>query len=344
MENSISKILVESVVKKTLKAMKENPDRGIRNLVDMALQFSDGRFQKDFFAAAQTMLQNENSAYYRLVRDVVTYADADRLCTFGMNLGYNGCTVGAQRIRENEKKLGCNIPWTVPIRINTDNFANKETKYQAAISASERLGIYSWLLFCGSQPQCVLPLVKVHPDSAFFLFCEPEGATSEFLDEAAETYNLMIVIRYDDDYDGELCSRLRDLGLLYSVWIPFGQKDSESIVSGDLFYSAQQLSPVFTVLLPEHDCPDDIRQLVYQTVRQARNEQRYHAVLWDLPGDNNAVDHIISDDICCVLFDADGTLCNWSGPIKNGDYNLFRDDLKNILVSAYPKKIPTYTI
>ena len=105
MENSISKILVESVVKKTLKAMKENPDRGIRNLVDMALQFSDGRFQKDFFAAAQTMLQNENSAYYRLVRDVVTYADADRLCTFGMNLGYNGCTVGAQRIRENEKKI-----------------------------------------------------------------------------------------------------------------------------------------------------------------------------------------------------------------------------------------------
>ena len=337
MESSISKILVGSIVKRTLKEMKENPDRGIRNLVDMALQFSDGRFQEDFFTTAQAMLQNENSAYYHLVREVVTHADTDRLYTFGMNLGYNGCTVGAQRIRENEEKLGCNIPWTVPIQVSTDNFADKEPKYQAAIRSGENLGIYSWMLFCGSQPKCVLPLVKTHPDSAFCLFCEPEGLTSEFLDEAGESYNLMLVIRYDEDA-GELYSRLRDLGLLYSAWFSYGQKDLQSIVNGDLFYSVQQFSPAFTVLLPEQGCPDAISRLVYQTVRQARKEQRYHTMLWDLKGDNSTVDHIISDDVCCVLFDTDGNLCNWSGPVKSGQNNLFQNDLKDIFVSAYPKK------
>ena len=48
MEESMSRLLVRAVVKRTLKEMKEDPDRGIRNLVDMARQFSDGRFQKDF--------------------------------------------------------------------------------------------------------------------------------------------------------------------------------------------------------------------------------------------------------------------------------------------------------
>ena len=77
-------------------------------------------YVQNFFTTAQIMLQNENSAYYQLVREVVSHADTDRLYTFGMNLGYNGCTVGAQRIRENEENLGCNIPWPGPIQVSTE--------------------------------------------------------------------------------------------------------------------------------------------------------------------------------------------------------------------------------
>ena len=153
MENSMSRFITGSVVKRTLKDIKDNPERSIRNLVDMALQFSGGRFQQDFFTTAQTMLQNENSAYYRLVRDIVSHADTDRLYTFGMNLGYNGCTAGAQRIRENEKKLECNIPWTVAIQMDSEHFEEKEKQYQITIQAGEKLGIYVWMLFCMKQPQ-----------------------------------------------------------------------------------------------------------------------------------------------------------------------------------------------
>ena len=338
MESSISKILVGSVVKKTLQDMKEDPNRGIRNLVDMALQFSDGRFQGDFFTTVQTMLQNENSAYYQLVREVVTHADTNRIYTFGMNLGYNGCTIGAQRIRENEKNLNCSIPWTVLIQIRKDDFEKKEPKYQAAVGSGEKLGIYSWMLFCESQPECVFPLVKAHPDSAFFLFCEPEGLTSEFLDEAIESNNLMLAIRFDEE-TGELCSKLRDLGLLYSVWAPYGQKDLESIANGDLFYSVQQLSPIFTALLPERNCPDVIQQLVCQTVQQARKEQSYHTMLWELSGDNRLVDTIISGDACSVYFDADGNINDRNGQIRCMHRNLFESSLKDIFVDACPKEV-----
>ena len=78
MENSMSRILIETTVRQTVKGIKENPKRSIRNLVDMALQLSAGRFQQRFFATAQKMLQND--------------------------LGYNGCTIGTRLILENEKK------------------------------------------------------------------------------------------------------------------------------------------------------------------------------------------------------------------------------------------------
>ena len=64
MENSMSRILIETTVRQTLKGLKEDPKRSIRNLVDMALHFSEGRFQSRFFQTARTMLEHEESAYY----------------------------------------------------------------------------------------------------------------------------------------------------------------------------------------------------------------------------------------------------------------------------------------
>lgn len=48
MENSMSRILIETIIKRTLRNIKDNPERGIRNLIDMALQFWKGGFRKIF--------------------------------------------------------------------------------------------------------------------------------------------------------------------------------------------------------------------------------------------------------------------------------------------------------
>jgi len=337
MEKSMSRILVETVVKKALKSIKDSPERGIRNLVDMALQFSEGRFQQNFFVTTQAMLQNENSAYYGLVRDVVTYTDADRLFTFGMNLGYNGCTEGARRIRENEEKLGCNIPWTVMLQIDTQQFEENRQEYNALIREGESLGIYTWMLFPTEHTQEVFSLVKGHPDSAFCIFCEAEDIASAFIEEAAECKNLMLVIRYSENV-GDICHALRERGLLYSVWYQYSQKDTEIIINGDLFSSTQQVSPTFTVLLPETSCPEEVRRLVYQETKRARSEQNFRTLTWELQSDNCLIDTIISGDACSVCFDKSGVLCDWSGKIGNGQYNLFQSSLAEMLRSACPKK------
>ena len=336
MEESMSRMLVETVVKKALKSIKDSPDRGIRNLVDMALQFSEGRFQQNFFITTQTMLQNENSAYYGLVRDIVTYTDTDCLFTFGMNLGYNGCTAGARRIRENEEKLGCNIPWTVMLQIDTQQFDENQQTYSKLIDEGENLGIYIWMVFPTDQPQKVFSLAEDYPGSAFCVFCEAKDITSAFIDEAVECKNLMLVIRYDENVD-DTCNALRERGLLYSVWYQYSQKDTEIIINGDLFSSTQQVSPTFTVLLPEASCPEEVRRLVYQEVKRARSEQSFRTIAWELQNDNSLVDSIISGDTCSVCFDKVGNLCDWSGTIEN--CNLFQSNLTEILTAAYHKKV-----
>lgn len=338
MENSMSKVLVSAVVKRALRDIKADPERGIRNLVDMALQFSEGRFQKSFFTVAQKMLQDESSAYYALISNVVSDVDTDRIYTFGMNLGYNGCTVGAQRIRDHEKKLGCKIPWTVIMQIDPQKFDENRECYHTVIQDGEKLGIYVWMLLAETQPQKALPLVEQHPDSAFCLFCEQKDLTPDFLEQAVECKNLMLVIRYDETA-AEVCAGLRSMGLLYSVWYPYKATDAEAITSGDLFYAAQQLSPMFTALLPEPECPDGVRRLVHQAVQRARNEQRYRTFPWELQGDNLIVDAIISDDTCTVCFDRDGALCTWNQQVSCEHNNLFQSSLVDILMSAGPREV-----
>ncbi len=337
MENSMSRIVIGTVVRGALKNIKDSPERGIRNLIDMALEFSQGRFQQVFFTAAQEMLQNENSAYYGLVRDVVSYTDMERLYTFGMNLGYNGCTIGAQRIRDNEAKLGCNIPWAVTVWLDAARFAENRRAYHALVKEGEELGIYVWMLFAKTDPQMALTLAREHPDSAFCIFCEAGNLTNAFLDEAAELYNVMLVIRYEESA-ADLFSTLREMGLLYSVWHLYGQKDIEAVINGDLFSASQQVSPAFTALVPEEKCSDEIRRLAHQAAMRSRSEQSYRTMVCELSGDNCVIDSIISGDACSVYFDAEGDLHTWDKELEGAGQNLFQNGLSEILTRACPKE------
>lgn len=139
MENSISRILIETTVRQTLKGLRENPRRSIRNLVDMALHFSQGRFQNRFFETSRTMLEHEDSAYYALVEDAANHIDIEHLVKLGMNLGYNSCTWGAQRIRTNEAQLGFNIPWTVFFHMERPQCSDHLSQYDSAIEEGEQL-------------------------------------------------------------------------------------------------------------------------------------------------------------------------------------------------------------
>ena len=338
MENNMSRILIETTVRQTLRGIQENPKRSIRNLVDMALHFSEGRFQSRFFQTARTMLEHEESAYYTLIEDAVNHIETEHLVKFGMNLGYNSCTRGAQCIRANEKRLGFNIPWTVLFQLDPIRSPDHLPQYDRAIQEGEQLGIYCWMLLSHSDPLALFPLMERHPDSAFFLFCRSEDLTAAVLDEMSSHRHLMPVVRWDDSV-GDACGLLRSARLPYSVYCPYSRADVPAILRGDLFFETQQLHPLFTVLAARPDCPADLREMVHQSAVQVRTGQSYQTVPWELSCDTRSLDEIISDDACCAFFDAQGRLFAPDHPDRALFGSLFKEGLASLLGQVYPKSV-----
>lgn len=336
MDITTTRIVIETVVKKTLREIKDSPERSTRNLVDMALHFSNGRFHRNFFEMAQTMLQNENSPYYGLIEDIVCNVDSERLLWFGMNLGYNGCTVGAKTIRGIEAKEHYNIPWAISLKLDPRYFSDHQPEYGTLISQGEQIGVYTWLLFPTRDAADFLPLVQEHPDSAFVLFCKPRDITLSFLDCVSECGNLMLAVHYEDDA-ADACGLLRTAKLLYSVYFDYTENDVEAITSGELFLSIQQLHPAFTILLAGSQCPDAARQAVYESVKQARNQQLYRTIAMEATCDSSFIDSVISTEACLAGFDSEGYLFTLQGSKKEDRFHFLQNALPGILKLAFPK-------
>ena len=141
MKKSMNEVMVRTIVKKAIRDFKTDPERTIRNLVDMALQFSDSAFQQQFYSAAQRLLSDEKNGYYDLVKDTITRVNEQTLLTFSMNLGYNGLYLGAKRIRET---ADYHIPWSISLTVGEDALCDR---HHILVDQGEELGIHTWHLF-----------------------------------------------------------------------------------------------------------------------------------------------------------------------------------------------------
>ena len=113
------RMLVEGVIDRSLRAIQDDPRRGLRKLVDMGADCATGRLQKRFLRMAQDMLENEDSPYYDMVVSAVEAVDHHKIKTFGINFGWNCLTVGAGQIRDYEKAHGHNVPWELTLHIGS---------------------------------------------------------------------------------------------------------------------------------------------------------------------------------------------------------------------------------
>ncbi len=337
MEKTMSGILIEAALKTTLHRLKDDPERGIRSLVDMGLRFSRTPFQQQFFKLSQTVLEDEKCPYYDLVQDIFSYADTDRLQRFGMNLGYHSCICGSKQIRDKERHLGCGIPWAVLLQIDPEK-GEQLTQLDDAVSEGEKLGIYTWLLFPSADPERALDLLRAHPGSAFFLCCAPEQIQPALIDSLADLPNGMPALRIQED-PGETYARLREAGIPYSVWHVYGEEDLPAIRSGDLFTCAEQEKPVFTILIPRADSRDVTRLQTRQTVDRARREALYRTIPMELEWDGTSIQQVIAGGTFLTCFDPAGHLLDRDGGVLYPGASLFTVGLTGMLRLASSGKV-----
>lgn len=336
MKKDMTGVLVESSIRRTLKSIQESPERATRNLIDLGLEFSNGRFQTRLFKQAQTMLQNQKSAYYDLVKNIVTNVDHDIIITFGVNLGYNSCTKGARLIRKIEGEKGFNIPWALNLLINEEKLEAEPNFYPTLLRQGMALGIYTYLLFVTGAPEKILPLTKKESDCAFVLFLQGHQISSSFLNGLKSVKNVMVSIYANADMP-DACQKLRDAKLLYAVHQRYTEEDKETILNGEWLQSVLPAHPAFAFLRADFSCTPQTQNEICQYVTTVRDEQRVPLILMDIKQDTLMIDQVISDGECLVGFDVDGSLRTHEGFRRDEQYNIFFHPLEDILQRASKK-------
>lgn len=323
-----SRIVIKTFIKTALKDSDESPERCTRNLVDMALNFANGRFQQSFFEIARTMLNNENSPYYPLIEDVLKHMDKEKLIDFGLNIGYNGCTTGAHMIRKLKRTEDINVPWLLTLLVDTSR-PDFIAKYNSVLEQGKELGIYTYFLHTKENPSEILPLIQNNPDCAIILLCDPSRITEELAEKAEALNNVLFAVEYGDQAEAA-CLVLRDHRLLYSLYHLYSEEDRDEILAGTYFRFAEEMHSLFAAVLAEPDCTEETRRSVYQTVENSRVSQLYRTVPMDLFYDTEKIGNIISSPASVVGFDADGTLyAPGRVPLKTS-CNFFQQPLKEI--------------
>ena len=328
-----SRIIIKTFVKTALKDADESPERCTRNLVDMALHFSKGRFQQEFFEMARAMLNNENSPYYPLIEDTLRHMDKEKLIEFGMNLGYNGCTQGAHIVRKIKRTENINVPWLLFLNIDS-SCEDLLSRYQNIFDQGKELGIYVYFLYTDKNPENLLPLIKSNPDCGMILLCDSASVTEDFAESASSLNNVLIGIAYDDNTD-TACLVLRDHRLLYSVYRMYTDEESEEILSGSYARFAEEMHCPFVAVIADPSCSTSVRENVYKAVVGARVAQKYRTIPLDLIYDTERVGNIISPPSSVIGFKSDGTIYNMDNSGQPMTHNIFEESLRDILKESF---------
>ena len=337
MNHSANQSIIEATVSSAIKRIENDPERSIRNLVDMGLMFCNGKFQHRFLAEAQRMLENENSSYYRIIPDLISNVDSKRITTFGINLGYQSCTKGARIIRKTEAEHNCNVPWCINLELRSETYHEKKGEYFSLIEQGQSLGIYTWFVNPHSNLLSALELAEHFSDCAFVLTCEPEDITELMLDEFSEIYNVFFIVNYAEGIENA-CALLRKRKFLFSVVYKYQEHDIENILNHSVLYDLCSLHSVFSLFCADVTCSLETQKQVHEQVKKMRYKQSFQTIPFDLVYDVRLIDEIISEDAVTISFDSNGVCHTDLNENIATICNLFHTSLIDIFKQIIPKE------
>lgn len=299
--DAMARTLISAAVDKGLNDIARDPKRSIRQLVDLGTFFAKGRFQRYFFDIFGEILHNDNSPYYDLVAGMVADVDRKLLKTFGMNLIYNGWTVGAKTVRKVEAETGCNVPWTLLLALE-DTSDKTLADVQAVIDASHAAGIFSYMFFFARDcdPTALSGILQHNRTCAFLLFLEPAAVSPELCALVLEAKNAFLLVNMRAPGFTEKAAMLREAHCLFGASYPYHAADTETIHSGTLAAQATAVKAPFLFFVAQPDCPMPVQKDICAYTMQTRQAPTDPILYIDLYSDLTYIGDVISSEPSCV--------------------------------------------
>ena len=313
----------------------DGPKRAIRNLVELGEKFSVGCRQRAFFTDVREMLRKDSSVYYLLWERMVRDTDHDCLQTFGINVGYNGCTAGVRTLRALERAYHCGIPSILGAVYNGGEMDGRQI--DSLVRQGEKLGIYTYVIdYCDGDVDVLAGVLAAHKDSGFIVLTGPCKLTPQNITMLTVRKNVMLAVSADSPEFPRICQTLRETHTLYCVYAVYNETRAADILSGDLVEHIGEYSGTFVFLLPEDCVSEKTAERVGAYAAASRREQRWPFILMDLREDLIEINKAIARSGCFVCFDTDGQLVTEKGrtdePLLNIRKLALLDIFKSILV------------
>ena len=270
----ITRALIDTTVARAMVEMDADPKRSVRKLCDLGRQFSRGRFQNQIFAIFQDLLRNDESPYYQAIDFLLRSNDPEALRQFGINIGYNSFTYGAQILRQKQKELSFAVPWVVKLRLDSRIPDTYDSSFFASVVRTGlTYGIYSYQLRSmdhHEDMESYLAVIQSHPECAFLWFLSDTPLTEKQQKLLLSCPNLMVSLPIDAPSTASMAKALRRQKTLFGMHKVYQEADAAAyLLSFDHLYSQMEQS-VFFFLVADDSCSKESIRAVSDVVQQYR--------------------------------------------------------------------------
>lgn len=337
--------MIEVAIEKAIRDIGENPRRGIRNLVDLGTRLTSGRFLQDFFRISRQILADNDSPYYELTQHVINNVDHKILKDFGIRLGYNSLTYGANQIRIHRNERSYYVPWMLVFDLRQAN-TNMLTpgEISAILQQGESLGIYCGMFFVNNNPAYLHELRKMltsHQESAFLVFAEPEIITVEIAEEMVNASNVALVLHLQTGAENQAAREAFKILLakqcLYGAYCEYNDQNITQVMSETYLQQIKAAHCTFVFLIGEALEDASHRECFSQFMQTTKNANQYPFFIYDFYADSAHIARTIWVENCFLAICGDGGIAiNNMNTLQDG-LNIRTNSLISILEATMPQ-------
>ena len=214
------------------------------------------------------------SGSYQAIDFLLRSNDPEALRQFGINIGYNSFTYGAQILRQKQKELSFAVPWVVKLRLDSRIPDTYDSSFFASVVRTGlTYGIYSYQLRSmdhHEDMESYLAVIQSHPECAFLWFLSDTPLTEKQQKLLLSCPNLMVSLPIDASSTASMAKALRRQKTLFGMHKVYQDADAAAyLLSFDHLYSQMEQS-VFFFLVADDSCSKESIRAVSDVVQQYR--------------------------------------------------------------------------
>ena len=281
LQSSKMRSFATAMVHRAVRDVRRGGVRQLRRYVSLGAGVVRDAQHKAFFAKVQTVLDTPENGPARAVQHLTQTVEEQRLCTVGINLGFNGLVSGAPKLRK-AAAAGQAAAWLNVARCG-------DARLQTAVPQAAEAGSYVWVLDAlGTDPCAAAPLAAQNPACAFGLLASTRQLDVAVRQKLAACPNVLLLPLLQNALPSEaeaaVLAALREEKQFYAATVLLRPARLGTALAPQTLAALAKHTDLCLLACAEETTPAQ-REALSQTLRKVREQPDCPLLLLDWHGD-----------------------------------------------------------